>query len=809
MDTNYLIRCDFSNTQVNKDHFHAEYELVYVLKGTVDLMCNDVSHELDEEDFYMVNTGVVHSWRGRDSVLIASVFIDAGQIASFFGNSPVMFNCSSAALTQEDTAMIRSLVMRLLSLWNSDEGQSRLRYSSLCYQLAYRLTSGHLAGIGDPVWNLPKSGPLKRKYDILRYINENYSQPISLTTLSEFTGLTVPYLSRIFKEQFDTTFLDYLQNIRLEHAENDIRSTDKSLTRISIDNGFPNSASFIRKFKDVHGMTPGDYRRSVRTASASKSEETEEIAGRSDLNAAVREYLDNRGIQNDYIPSLRREYVEVARNPVSLDANQLLKRPWMKLIDVGNTSNLLRYDVREQVKKLHDDLHFEYVHLNNVLSPDMRIYPEGMHGKASFSELRKVLDYIVSLGMHPYIELEAQETALKSAVGSRLMEARVQSQLEYLYTNYELFTDLLSFLIRRYGQEELSAWRISLERSTAEGNLVPEEDYFKYFSSIYRMVKTRIPGICIGGPGFTVDFSESRLEAFLKKWMASGAKPDFINIYVFPYSNDPESLGEGRNVASSDRNYLANSLTSLGHVMQRLRLTQLETHVTIWNSTLFNRNTLNDGCFKSAYIMNSLMNSWDKCHFIGYWNACDVCVLDNDVRQPLFGGNGLLTQNGLRKPVYHVYGFMNQLLPYCLASSEHSLVTADDHGRFAICCHNYKHYSYLFYQQREDRIKIEDHSVLYEDNEAITLEFTINNLRKGEYLIRERFINEHAGNILDAWLKMSKLEELSEYELNFLESQSEPGLSYRRIQSENGTIRLEETLSPQEIRLILIEMIYD
>ena len=56
---------------------------------------------------------------------------------------------------------------------------------------------------------------------------------------------------------------------------------------------------------------------------------------------------------------------------------------------------------------------------------------------------------------------------------------------------------------------------------------------------------------------------------------------------------------------------------------------------------------------------------------------------------------------------------------------------------------------------------------------------------------------------------MSKIEELSSFEMNFLESQSEPGLSYRKLRSENGSVHLEVTLEPQEIRLILIEMVYD
>ncbi len=371
-------------------------------------------------------------------------------------------------------------------------------------------------------------------------------------------------------------------------------------------------------------------------------------------------------------------------------------------------------------------------------------------------------------------------------------------------------TEVSVFVLCNAQISNISCRRIELGQiSAALGNHVSEKDYFRYYLSISEILKNRIPDISIGGPGFTIDFSEERLEAFLRNWLDSGARPDFINLYVFPYVMDMDSLREGKNVASTDRSFLANALTSLNHVMQRLKLSDAEIHVTIWNSTLSNRNTLNDGCFKSAYIMSSLLECWDKCQFLGYWNALDSSFSEPDIHLPLFGGNGLLTQNGLKKPAFHAFGFLNQLYPYYLARTQHAVITANDHGRFAICCHNYKHFNYLYYQRPENRMKIEDHSLYYEDHENLILNFTICDLPEGTFLIRKRYVSGQTGNIQDAWLNLSRLEELSSYERNYLNAQSEPGLSYKRIPSRNGQIELEETLQPQEICLILIELIYD
>ena len=836
MNRMHILSCEFSNKAAAASHFHADYELLYVMKGELSLISNGKAYPLGEEDFFLINTGIHHSWTGEGTILTGSILIDIEQISALFGSTPVLFDCYSRTMRPEETLPVRELVNQLFTYHNATEGQGRLMFNSLSYQLLHLLTSGCLAQKDDPVWNFPQDGPQKRNYDILRYVNENYAQPISLTSLAKHLNLTTPYLSKTFKDQFGTTFLSYLQTIRLKHAADDILHSEKSLTGIALDNGFPNPASFIRKFKQVYGLTPREYRKTARGSDTSSSQlsaqagktvmsdesvtikepvmSNKPVTGHEPvmneyISAMVHAYFDSHRVQPHDATSSNQEHICVSQQLQSVQANRLFSKPWMKLLNAGNAASLLRYDVREQVKQLHEELHFEYLYIGNLLHPSMNIYPEDPSGKPNFSEIRKILDFVVSLGMHPYIELESQEPDMRHEINSHIVEATIHSQLEYLYKNYELFDSLISFLIRRYGQEELSNWRISLEHSTAINNRVSDRNYFKYFSSIYRILKKRIPSILIGGPGFTIDFSEERIETFLRNWLAAGGTPDFINLYVFPYTLDLEYLKEGKNVASADRRFLANTLDSLNHVMQRLQLSDLETHVTIWNSTISNRNPLNDSCFKASYIMNALLGSWDKCRFIGYWNASDISVLDTDVRLPFFGGNGLLTQNGLKKPAYHAFRFMNQLYPYCLACTEHAVVTANDHGRFAICCHNYKHYNHLYYLRPENRLRPESLSLYYEDYDNLVLTITICDLPEGSFMIRKRFVSEHVGNIQDSWLKLSKQEELSNFELNYLNAQSEPGLSYTKQNSVNGRIVLKEILRPQEICVIMIEQIYD
>ena len=486
MNSQNIIRCEFSGKQTLQTHFHAEYELLYVLRGGLQLLSGESRYPLEKDDFCLINTGCRHSWTGEGNVLTGSILIDADRVAGLFGDTPVMFHCWSRELTEEEAEDIRRPVFQLFTYSRADEGLGRLLFNIQSYQLLYQLSANHLAKKNDPVWNFPEKGPEKRTYEILRYVNENYAQSISLGSLAEQLNLTTPYLSRIFKEQFGTTFLSYLQSVRLKHAANEILSGSKSLTRIALDSGFPNSASFIRNFKQAYGCTPSEYRKNSRQADLSPVPAADED-GAADVNAgissAVRAYLDSHGAHPRITPVFSREDIRVSRHPRSVASNKPFRKPWQKLLNVGNAANLLRYDVREQVKQLRDALGFEYVYISNLLHPSMNIYPDST-GAPSFSEIRKVLDFVVSLGMHPYIELESQEPATPRLIDSHMVEATIRSQLEYLCTNFELLDSLISFLIRRYGQEELSCWRISMEQSTAINKQVSEKDYFRYFFRI-------------------------------------------------------------------------------------------------------------------------------------------------------------------------------------------------------------------------------------------------------------------------------------------------------------------------------------
>ncbi|OXM82276.1 helix-turn-helix domain-containing protein [Paenibacillus rigui] len=96
---------------------------------------------------------------------------------------------------------------------------------------------------------------------IVTYLEQHYmDSDLSLNLLAEKFNLSVPYLSKLFKESTETNFMDCLIRIRMEKAKELLLDPKLKIQSIAELVGYNNPQSFIRIFKKVTGQTPGEYR---------------------------------------------------------------------------------------------------------------------------------------------------------------------------------------------------------------------------------------------------------------------------------------------------------------------------------------------------------------------------------------------------------------------------------------------------------------------------------------------------------------------------------------------------------------------
>lgn len=107
--------------------------------------------------------------------------------------------------------------------------------------------------------NAPSS--FERFGRIMTYIHGHWREPLSIEQLARQEYISSGYLSRSFKAYTGMTFTDYLMELRLQNAANDLKSTTDTITKIAYANGFKNPNSFIKYFKASYGITPRQYRK--------------------------------------------------------------------------------------------------------------------------------------------------------------------------------------------------------------------------------------------------------------------------------------------------------------------------------------------------------------------------------------------------------------------------------------------------------------------------------------------------------------------------------------------------------------------
>ena len=93
-----------------------------------------------------------------------------------------------------------------------------------------------------------------------KYIEEHYSEPLTLVDVAEQVGISGGYLSMMFPQTLHMGFVDYLNQVRIEHACTYLEQNFFKNYEIAYRVGFRDEKYFSRVFKKVKGQTPREYR---------------------------------------------------------------------------------------------------------------------------------------------------------------------------------------------------------------------------------------------------------------------------------------------------------------------------------------------------------------------------------------------------------------------------------------------------------------------------------------------------------------------------------------------------------------------
>lgn len=126
------------------------------------------------------------------------------------------------------------------------------------------LTNDYTLLNGDGLAIETESKSRDRIEKIYRYINTNFSEPISLEEISNHVSMTVPAFCRFFKKATGKTFTKVVNEYRIVHATKLLTESSKSISEISFECGFNNFSHFNKSFQQVVGKSASQYKNELR-----------------------------------------------------------------------------------------------------------------------------------------------------------------------------------------------------------------------------------------------------------------------------------------------------------------------------------------------------------------------------------------------------------------------------------------------------------------------------------------------------------------------------------------------------------------
>ncbi len=149
-------------------------------------------------------------------------------------------------------------------LFNAKDWQTIMSFKSA--EDLKRMCANYLTNLAKNIYLLSNTKKQKTSsiLSAMNFIKCNYHKDISRDDVAYAVSLNPCYFSKFFKEQLGESFVSYLRRIRMEKAKTLLESADVTITAVSEKVGYADSKYFSKLFVDYTGVTPGEYRKSIK-----------------------------------------------------------------------------------------------------------------------------------------------------------------------------------------------------------------------------------------------------------------------------------------------------------------------------------------------------------------------------------------------------------------------------------------------------------------------------------------------------------------------------------------------------------------
>jgi xylan 1,4-beta-xylosidase len=402
----------------------------------------------------------------------------------------------------------------------------------------------------------------------------------------------------------------------------------------------------------------------------------------------------------------------------------------------------------------------------------------------SFSNIDQIFDFLLSIGMRPFVELSFMPTALSSG-NTTVFRYHGNVTPPNDHRKWDaLVKKLTQHWVDRYGVTEVRKWFFEIWN---EPNLEAfwtgtQADYFKLYDGSVKAIKAVDEHLRVGGPA-TAD--DGWISDFLTYCEQHKLPVDFISTHHYP----TDALGR-----PGDNTERELSLASRGILRERTEKAcraalGKPVYYTEWCSSSNPFDHLHDEPYAAAFLMKNMLDVTDLVQAYSWWAFSDIFEENYFSSTPFHGGFGLQTIHGTAKPTYRALQILNRLGEEKLTvDGAHSTVNA-----WAI-------------RKDDDTVTLllSNHAFPNHPLRTETVSFILSSTREPFALNVERIDKDHCNARL-AWEQMGSPEFPNSHQLTLLEEASLLLREPLNMEQHDGGFSFTLSLPPHAIAAIHVQ----
>jgi xylan 1,4-beta-xylosidase len=350
----------------------------------------------------------------------------------------------------------------------------------------------------------------------------------------------------------------------------------------------------------------------------------------------------------------------------------------------------LRDSYRRDLREVKQATGFDYIRFHAIFHDEVGLYDEDTDGKPiyNFSYVDQIYDGLLQGGVRPFVELSfmPRKLAARQAAHPFWYQPIVAPPKDWMKWQ-DLISHFAQHLIDRYGIAEVSQWYFEVWN---EPNLdfwagePKDETYYQLYDATAQALKKVDARLRVGGPATA---QAAWVDGFIRHIAENHVPADFVSTHV--YGNDLSSDVFGTKEAIPRSQMVCRAARKVHDQVKSSVRPDLPIFFSEYNASYKNETDVTDSVFMGPWLADTIRQCDGLVDLLSYWTFSDVFEEQGVVKQPFYGGFGLIAAGGVPKPAFNAFKLLHRLGDRRIAlDSESALVTKRADGSLVMAVWN-------------------------------------------------------------------------------------------------------------------------